>query len=105
MSGVLADFMEELQHPMVAVGLLAQCIFFSRFLVQWIVSEKKGKSTVPIAFWYLSLVGGLLLLTYAIWRRELVFTLGQSVGTFVYIRNLMLISKAKREKSKGQPAE
>lgn len=75
------------------LGLVAQTAFFARFLVQWIVSERAGRSVVPIEFWYLSLVGGLLLLTYAVHRADPVFILGQSVGLVVYSRNLWLISR------------
>ena len=72
-------------------GLLGQAAFFSRFLLQWIASERAGKSLVPVAFWYLSLAGSLTLLMYAIHRREPVFALGQSLGSLVYVRNLMLL--------------
>lgn len=78
------------------LGLVAQTAFFSRFLLQWIVSERAGRSVVPVGFWYLSLVGGLLLLTYAIHRADPVFILGQSVGVAVYSRNLWLISRGHR---------
>lgn len=67
-----------------------------RFLVQWLVSEKRGKSVIPIYFWYLSLLGGLTLLTYAIHIRDPVFIVGQSMGSFIYVRNLMLIHKNKK---------
>jgi lipid-A-disaccharide synthase-like uncharacterized protein len=80
---------------LVALKLCTAC-FFSRFLVQWIASERQGKSTVPILFWYLSIIGGTLVLVYAIWLKEPVFTLGQSVGLIVYVRNLWLIRKEKR---------
>jgi lipid-A-disaccharide synthase-like uncharacterized protein len=85
------EFLEVLAQPMAFFGLAGQACFFSRFLVQWIVSEKNGRSVVPTVFWYLSLAGGLMVLVYAVWRRDPVFTLGQSVGIFVYSRNLMLI--------------
>ncbi|UCC66952.1 MAG: lipid-A-disaccharide synthase N-terminal domain-containing protein [Deltaproteobacteria bacterium] len=68
-----------------------------RFLVQWVVSEKRGKSVIPIYFWYLSLFGGLTLLTYAIHIKDPVFIVGQSMGAFIYIRNLMLIYKNKKK--------
>jgi lipid-A-disaccharide synthase-like uncharacterized protein len=72
-------------------GLIGQAVFFARFLVQWIVSERRGKSVIPNAFWFLSLTGSLILLTYAVHIRDIVFTLGQAFGFMVYIRNLMLI--------------
>jgi lipid-A-disaccharide synthase-like uncharacterized protein len=93
---MLKEFIDVLMQPMAVLGLVGQVSFFSRFLVQWIVSEKKGESVVPVAFWYLSLGGGVLMLIYAIWRRDPIFTMGQSVGIFVYTRNLMLIYKRKR---------
>ena len=77
-------------------GYGGQICFFSRFLVQWVVSEKKKRSVIPIAFWYLSLIGTTILLTYAISQRDAVFTVGQACGFFVYIRNLMLIRKEKQ---------
>jgi len=73
------------------IGFIAQLLFFLRFLIQWIVSERKGESVIPIQFWYLSLVGGIMLLAYAVWRKDPVFILGQCLGTIVYLRNLTLI--------------
>ena len=77
------------------IGFIGQGLFASRFIVQWIYSEKKGKSSIPIIFWYLSIFGGLGLLTYAIFRKDPVIILGQSFGIFVYLRNLILIYKNK----------
>lgn len=79
----------------IALGLVAQLAFTGRFLVQWITSERKGRSVVPRAFWYLSLSGAALLLLYAIHRRDPVFILGQSFGLVVYTRNLMLIHRSR----------
>jgi lipid-A-disaccharide synthase-like uncharacterized protein len=79
-----------------AVGFVGQALFFSRFLVQWIASERRGQSVVPLAFWWLSLAGGTLLLAYAIYRRDPVFILGQAFGFLVYTRNLVLIRQARR---------
>lgn len=73
------------------IGFIAQVLFFLRFLIQWIVSEKKGQSVIPIQFWYLSIVGSLLLLAYSVWRRDPVFILGQCMGSIIYVRNLSLI--------------
>ena len=75
------------------VGFMGQSLFFSRFLVQWIASERAKKSVIPVAFWYFSLVGGVILLMYAVHRRDPVFIAGQSVGLFVYARNLWLIHR------------
>lgn len=76
-----------------AVGFFGQLMFTMRFLVQWIISEKRRESTIPIAFWYFSLSGGIILLIYAIHIHDPVFILGQATGLIVYIRNLMLIHK------------
>ena len=81
------------EHTWVGIGLAGQACFFSRFLVQWIASERQGRSVVPRAFWYLSISGGLVLLSYSIWRRDPVFILGQSIGLFVYLRNLVLLRR------------
>ncbi len=75
------------------VGFLGQLVFSLRFLVQWIASERRRESVIPIAFWYISLTGTTLLFAYATYRRDPVFMLGQGFGFIVYIRNLMLIYK------------
>jgi lipid-A-disaccharide synthase-like uncharacterized protein len=77
------------------LGFTGQIIFGARFLVQWICSEIKKESHIPIVFWYLSISGGLILLIYAIHIKDPVFTLGQSMGLIVYTRNLILIYKKK----------
>jgi lipid-A-disaccharide synthase-like uncharacterized protein len=79
-----------------AFGFLGQLLFTARFLVQWAASEKKRDSVVPVAFWWLSLLGGGTLLSYAIQRRDPVIIVGQAMGLFVYVRNLMLVNKARR---------
>jgi lipid-A-disaccharide synthase-like uncharacterized protein len=84
------------------LGFFAQALFTTRFLVQWIASEKQKQSVIPIYFWYLSLAGGTLLLVYAIHIKDPVFIAGQSVGVFIYARNLMLIYKQKKKTSKGK---
>ncbi|WP_028387582.1 lipid-A-disaccharide synthase N-terminal domain-containing protein [Legionella fairfieldensis] len=76
-----------------ALGLLGQGIFSARFIVQWLVSEREKKSIIPVAFWYLSLLGGITLLIYSIYKRDPVFILGQSTGVFIYSRNLYLIHR------------
>ncbi len=76
-----------------ALGFCAQILFFMRFLVQWVASERSRKSVIPMAFWYFSLLGGSLLLAYAIWRRDPVFITGQGCGLVIYVRNIMLIHK------------
>lgn len=86
------------------IGFLGQALFTARFLVQWIFSERRGESIVPIAFWYFSVAGGLILLAYAIHRADPVFILGQSAGLVVYLRNLYLIHRPRRL-SRTIPAE
>ena len=81
------------------IGFLGQGLFASRFVFQWIYSEKKGESYIPVIFWYLSIFGGIGLLTYAIFRKDPVIILGQTFGIFIYIRNLILIYKKKNNKN------
>ena len=78
-------------------GILGQLMFGGRMLVQWIASEKKKESHIPIAYWYLSIGGAAILLIYAIHLKDPVFILGQSFGFIVYLRNLMLISAQKEQ--------
>ena len=75
------------------IGFVGQGLFASRFIIQWIYSEKRGQSSIPIIFWYLSISGGLGLLTYALFRKDPVIIIGQTFGIFIYIRNLVLIYK------------
>ena len=81
------------------IGFIGQGLFASRFIVQWIYSEKKGESSIPLVFWYLSIFGGIGLLIYAIFRKDPVIILGQTFGIFIYLRNLILIYKKKNEKN------
>jgi len=76
------------------LGFSGQAIFGTRFLVQWIYSEKEKKSVIPVSFWYMSLVGSILLLVYACMRRDPVFIIGQSTGFIVYLRNIYFIRRA-----------
>lgn len=84
----------------VVFGLTGQLLFMCRFLVQWIASERERRSIIPIAFWYFSVGGGIVLFTYAVYRQDPVFILGQSLGLFIYTRNLWLIY-GERRKVKG----
>ena len=85
----------------VMVGFLGQALFSARFIIQWFVSEKAKESIVPIAFWYFSILGGMTLLTYAIWRRDPVIICGQAGGLMIYARNLWFIhSKRARDADK-----
>lgn len=75
----------------VILGFVAQFMFTMRFVVQWIASEKVGRSVIPLAFWIFSIAGGILLFAYALYRRDPVFILGQGFGVFVYLRNLQFV--------------
>lgn len=80
----------------VATGLCGQLMFSMRFVIQWISSERARRSVVPVAFWYYSLAGGVVLLAYALYRGDPVFVLGQAAGLFIYSRNLWLIHVSRR---------
>lgn len=91
------------QWWLLAIGFLGQGFFFVRFFWQWIVSEREKKSVIPVSFWYFSLLGSFFLLIYALLRRDIVFTVGQSTGFIIYIRNLYLIHRERaRLKNSGQ---
>jgi lipid-A-disaccharide synthase-like uncharacterized protein len=77
-------------------GFFGQALFFGRFFVQWLASEKAKRSIVPDAFWYFSIAGGMVLLIYAILRRDPVFILGQATGFLIYMRNLYFIRAGKK---------
>ena len=81
------------------IGFVGQGVFASRFIVQWIYSERKGQSSIPVIFWYLSIIGGIFLLAYAVFRKDPVIITGQIFGVFIYLRNLILIYKEKNEKN------
>ena len=74
-----------------ALGFLSQFMFFMRFLIQWIETERKKESHIPVVFWYLSILGGIGLLAYSLYRRDPVFIAGNSIGILVYARNLYFI--------------
>jgi lipid-A-disaccharide synthase-like uncharacterized protein len=79
----------------IVFGMIGQVCFTMRFVVQWIASEKRKESVIPISFWAYSLMGSAILLTYAIYRKDPVFIIGQAFGFTVYIRNLQFIFKKK----------
>jgi lipid-A-disaccharide synthase-like uncharacterized protein len=91
-------------HYWLYLGFAGQLLFGLRFLVQWVVSERKGESVIPIYFWYFSLIGSMILLAYAIFRRDPVFILGQSTGFIVYTRNLMLIYRKRATSQNFAPS-
>lgn len=86
------------------IGLLGQAMFSARFLVQWFASERAGRSIVPDLFWHFSIAGGLVLLAYAIFKRDPVFIIGQGAGLLVYLRNLHLIIRERRRGGTGKAA-
>ena len=88
--------MKTTEIAILILGFTGQALFFMRFFVQWLSSEKHKKSIIPVSFWYFSLAGSTLLLVYAIIRKDLVFIVGQSTGFFIYLRNLYFIYREKR---------
>lgn len=80
----------------VLLGFVAQGLFTMRFVVQWLASERAGRSVMPFAFWLFSIGGGGLLLVYALYRKDPVFIAGQGLGVFIYVRNLQLVLREKR---------
>jgi lipid-A-disaccharide synthase-like uncharacterized protein len=87
------------EHFWLTVGFFGQAFFSARFLVQWIASERKKESVIPVAFWFFSIGGGVLLLIYALYRRDPVFIAGQALGLLVYVRNLYFIIVNGRQSS------
>jgi len=77
----------------IIIGFVGQSLFFMRFFVQWLASEKVGKSVIPNAFWYFSILGGVTLFAYALYRNDPVFILGQSTGLLIYARNLYFVHR------------
>ena len=94
--GYLHDVFVTRLDAWVLLGFIAQGFFTARFVVQWIASERAGKSVIPLAFWLLSIGGGALLLAYALYRRDPVFIAGQAFGVFVYVRNLYFVLRERR---------
>jgi lipid-A-disaccharide synthase-like uncharacterized protein len=93
----LSDWLSAHWDWWVIIGLVGQTMFMMRFLLQWVASEKAGKSVMPEIFWYFSLAGGLIVLAYAIHKLDPVFILGQAMGTMIYLRNIHLIWREKRK--------
>lgn len=90
------DRLTGIEAWLVLFGLFAQSMFFMRFLVQWVVSERNRRSIVPEMFWYFSMAGGVLMFAYGVLREDPVIMLGQSTGIFIYARNLYFIWREKR---------
>lgn len=102
---MLVELLDRIPTGWLLLGLAGQTLFSARFLVQWVASERRGASIIPIVFWWFSLGGGALLLVYALHRRDPVFILGQGTGLVVYVRNLMLIRRQRTTPSvRSSPA-
>ena len=84
-------------------GFFGQFLFFMRFVIQWIHSERKGESTVPIHFWYFSIAGAIVILIYAIQIKDIVFMTGQGLALLIYFRNLVLIKRVKKLQDASKP--
>jgi lipid-A-disaccharide synthase-like uncharacterized protein len=82
------------QSLWIGVGMVGQLLFGVRFLVQWLYSEARGQSLIPPAFWYLSVTGGAIVLSYAIHQREVVFIIGESVTLVIFLRNLIMLRRS-----------
>ncbi|HSV25904.1 MAG TPA: lipid-A-disaccharide synthase N-terminal domain-containing protein [Xanthobacteraceae bacterium] len=78
------------------LGYAGQSLFGMRFIVQWLASERVGRSVMPVAFWFFSIGGGVLLLAYALYKRDPVFIIGQGLGLFVYLRNLYFVFRERK---------
>lgn len=91
----------DIKNPWTLVGFLGQSLFFGRFFVQWIASERRKASVIPTSFWFLSLSGGAVLLFYSIHQRDPVFIVGQATGFFIYSRNLWLLYRPKHYDAAG----
>jgi lipid-A-disaccharide synthase-like uncharacterized protein len=88
--------MSQGEIALLVLGFAGQTLFFMRFFVQWLYSEKHRRSMIPTSFWYFSIGGSFLLLIYAILRRDIVFTVGQATGFLIYFRNLWLIAHERK---------
>lgn len=78
------------------IGFIGQALFSARFFVQWLASEQQRRSVLPVAFWYFSLAGGIVLLSYALWRADPIFIIGQATGLLIYARNLYFVTTSAR---------
>ena len=93
----LSSLLDAMKEPIHILGFVGQGIFFARFLIQWIESERRRESVIPVGFWYCSLIGGFLTLIYAVLIESPPIILGQLFGLLVYTRNLMLVYRKRRE--------
>ncbi len=88
----------------VGFGIAAQMLFAGRFLVQWIESERAGRSVIPVSFWILSILGGGMTFIYGLVRHDAIIILGQILSNMIYVRNLVLIAKVRRTGQATGPA-
>lgn len=101
----LQNFISDHTKIWLIVGFMGQFLFFMRFFVQWLASERAKKSVVPVAFWYFSVMGGAVLFIYALWRQDPVFIAGQGAGLIIYARNLYLIHAEKKISNESAAAK
>jgi lipid-A-disaccharide synthase-like uncharacterized protein len=103
LSHAVGDYMQNVflvkLNAWVLLGYVGQALFAMRFLVQWVASERVGRSVIPVAFWFFSIGGGMLLFLYALYIRDPVFIIGQGLGMFVYLRNLYFVFRERRAKA------
>ncbi|MFC0283314.1 lipid-A-disaccharide synthase N-terminal domain-containing protein [Camelimonas abortus] len=99
--GYLYDVFVARADLWLALGLFGQALFAMRFVVQWLASERAGRSVVPVAFWFFSIGGGVITLVYGLYRREPVIILGQALSVLIYVRNLMLIRRSGQRESES----
>jgi lipid-A-disaccharide synthase-like uncharacterized protein len=105
-AGWIHELLGQMKTPLFWFGIFAQFMFFMRFIWQWIVSEQRRRSTIPVVFWYFSLAGGVAMFIYACLRADLVIMLGQAMACVIYTRNLMLIyGRAAQRKQAGLSSE
>jgi lipid-A-disaccharide synthase-like uncharacterized protein len=102
MSSSVTQLLTTLLNPWIIIGFLGQFVFFLRFIVQWIVSEKNERVVVPLSFWYLSIGGSIIILIYSIHIRDIVFSTAQVASIFIYVRNLMFEAKLRKAKRTAQ---
>lgn len=95
MSVTIKFILDSLKNPWVVFGLCAQFVFFLRFVFQWLASERAGRVTIPAIFWYLSIVGAVMILIYSLYRKDVVFIFASFLSLFIYTRNIILHLKGK----------
>jgi lipid-A-disaccharide synthase-like uncharacterized protein len=94
---MITEILSQLQDPWVIFGFASQGMFFGRFVVQWIATERAKRTVVPVSFWYLSIVGALMILAYAIRQQDIVFIFGQGLAIVIYLRNLYIFYQQPKE--------